>query len=254
MTLLTVDHLSKSFGGLAAVNDVSFHVDSGMIKGIIGPNGAGKTTLFNLIAGAITPDAGTVYFNGQAIHGLPQHAIAERNIARTFQNIKLFPHLSVLENVAAGRHTRTRSGFIAGMLSLPHTIREEAQAISRSREILELLGIAGLADTEAGSLPFGRQRVVEFARALALDPKLLLLDEPAAGLNNHETDEIAAIIRRIRTQGITVLIIEHDMSLIMDISDSILVLSSGKQIAEGPPADIQRNRDVIDVYLGADDA
>ncbi len=254
MKLLSVEHLTKAFGGLTAVNDVSFHVDAGMIKGIIGPNGAGKTTLFNLIAGAIRPDAGTVHFSGEPIHGLSQHRIASRRIARTFQNIKLFPHMTVLENVIAGRHTRTKATFIAGMLSLPHTMHEGAAAEAASREILDLLGIAPLAATEAGSLPFGRQRVVEFARALALDPTLLLLDEPAAGLNNHETDEIAALIRRIRAQGITVLIIEHDMSLIMEISDSILVLSSGQRIAEGPPAEIQRNRDVIDVYLGAADA
>ncbi|MBI4978716.1 MAG: ABC transporter ATP-binding protein [Spirochaetes bacterium] len=254
MKLLSVEHLSKSFGGLTAVNDVSFSVDTGMIKGIIGPNGAGKTTLFNLIAGALSPDTGTVHFADKPIHGLPQHRIAERRIARTFQNIKLFPHMTVLENVIAGRHTRTKAGFIAGMLSLPHTLSEETKAVAASRDILDLLGIAALADKEAGSLPFGRQRVVEFARALALDPELILLDEPAAGLNNHETDEIAAIIRRIRDLGITVLIIEHDMSLIMEISDSILVLSSGKQIAEGPPSEIQRNREVINVYLGAEDA
>jgi branched-chain amino acid transport system ATP-binding protein len=254
MALLEVTNLSKSFGGLRAVDDVSFSVSKDMIKGIIGPNGAGKTTLFNLISGSIMPDSGRIMFKGAPIHGLPQHRIAGKSIARTFQNIKLFQHMSVLENVMAGRHIRGKAGFFSGMLSLPWTLKEEKASRLRSMEILDLLGISGLSGLEAGSLPFGQQRIVEFGRALALGPELLLLDEPAAGLNMHETDVISGIIRTIRTSGITVVIIEHDMSLIMEISDDILVLSSGKKIAEGAPSSVQQNRDVISIYLGEDNA
>ncbi len=254
MNILEVKNLNRSFGGLHAVNNVSFSVDAAMIKGIIGPNGAGKTTLFNLIAGTIRPDSGTIHFKGSSIYGLPSHKIAEKRIARTFQNIKLFPHMSVLDNVIAGCHVQTKAGFIAGMLSLPTAVKEQKLAVDKAMKILELLNISNLADHEAGSLAFGRQRIVEFARSLALEPEILLLDEPAAGLNNHETDEVAHLIKKIRDSDITIIIIEHDMSLIMDISDNILVLSSGKQIAEGKPSEIQRNKEVIDIYLGADNA
>ncbi|MCU0847088.1 MAG: ABC transporter ATP-binding protein [Spirochaetes bacterium] len=252
--LLEVKNVSRAFGGLRAVDDVSFSVPKNSIKAIIGPNGAGKTTLFNLISGSLRPDSGRVFFNGRQIQGRPPHTIAARGVSRTFQNIKLFHNMTVLENVMVGRHTRSRSGFMAGIFNLPSCWREEREIENRSRGILDMLGVSGLAGMNAGNIAFGSQRIVEFARALALEPELLLLDEPAAGLNMHETAEIAEIIRKIREMGVTILIIEHDMSLIMDISDDIVVLSSGKMIAEGRPSDIQKNPEVIRIYLGEEDA
>jgi branched-chain amino acid transport system ATP-binding protein len=225
-----------------------------MIKAVIGPNGAGKTTLFNLISGALVPDAGEVHIDGTAIQGRPPYRIAQHGISRTFQNIKLFSHMSVLENVMVGRHIRSGAGFVPAMLRLPRTRREEREIREASLELLKLLGIEDLAGQEATSLPFGKQRIVEFARALATEPVLLLLDEPAAGLNIYETAQIADMITTIRGRGVTVLVIEHDMSLVMNISDEITVLSSGKKIAEGVPSDIQRNAEVIRVYLGEEDA
>jgi branched-chain amino acid transport system ATP-binding protein len=250
MTILEVAHLHKKFGGLHAVNDVSFGVAAGAIKAVIGPNGAGKTTLFNLITGALPPTAGRVRFNGQPIQDRKPHQIAARGIARTFQNIKLFHDMTALENVMVGRHLRSRVGFMASMLKLPWTRREEKQIRAKSMELLELLEIADYANVEATSLAFGQQRAVEFARALALEPALLLLDEPAAGLNIHETAEVGRLISRIRDLGITVLLVEHDMSLVMEISDEIVVLSFGQKIAEDGPTAIQNNAEVIKVYLG----
>ncbi|MFC1504001.1 ABC transporter ATP-binding protein [Spirochaetota bacterium] len=252
MNILTVNNLLKQFGGLNAVNNVSFGVEEGSIKGIIGPNGAGKTTLFNLISGALKPDEGEIYFRGEEIHGLQPHRIARKGISRTFQAVKLFSSMTVLENVMIGRHVRTKAGFIAGILSLPWTHREEKEIRSVAMDILNLLGIEELAYTEATSLPFGKQRVVEFARALATGPDFLLLDEPAAGLNINETTGMSRLIRTICDRGITVLIIEHDMSLIMDISDEIVVLNSGKKIAEGVPKDIRAHGEVINAYLGVE--
>jgi branched-chain amino acid transport system ATP-binding protein len=254
MDILDVKNLSRSFGGLRAVDEVSFTVRKNAIKAVIGPNGAGKTTLFNLISGSLAPDAGEVFVEGSAIHNLPPYRIARRGISRTFQNIKLFSNMTVLENVMIGRHIRSRTGFIPAMLHLPRTRREEREIRARSLEILGLLGIGDQAELDAASLPFGKQRIVEIARALATEPSLLLLDEPAAGLNMHETDLISGMIGKIRDMGITVLVIEHDMSLVMNISDEIVVLSSGKKIAEGAPAEIQRNEEVIRVYLGEEDA
>ncbi|HQL81823.1 MAG TPA: ABC transporter ATP-binding protein [Spirochaetota bacterium] len=254
MSFLTIQGLSRSFGGLRAVDDVSFSVERNMIKAVIGPNGAGKTTLFNLISGALAPDSGEVAVDGSPIQGRPPYRIARRGISRTFQNIKLFTHMSVLENVMIGRHIRTRAGFVQAMLRLPGARREEREIREKSMDILKLLGIDDLAGQEASSLPFGKQRIVEFARALATDPVLLLLDEPAAGLNIYETAHISDMITTIRERGVTVLVIEHDMSLVMNISDEITVLSSGKKIAEGVPSEIQRNPEVIRVYLGEEDA
>ena len=250
MTLLELSRLHKRFGGLHAVSDVSFGVDKGVIKAVIGPNGAGKTTLFNLITGALTATSGTVRFNGREIQGKPTHQIAACGIARTFQNIKLFHDMTTLENVMVGRHLRSSAGFISSMLHMPWTLREEKSIRHRSMELLELLDIGDYADVEATSLAFGQQRAVEFARALALEPTLLLLDEPAAGLNIHETAEVGRLITRIRDLGITVLLVEHDMSLVMDISDEIVVLSFGEKIAEDVPSAIQNNHEVIKVYLG----
>jgi branched-chain amino acid transport system ATP-binding protein len=254
MPLLEISHLHRSFGGLHAVNDVSFSVTQGAIKGVIGPNGAGKTTLFNLISGAIRPDSGSVVFDGKPIHHLPPHRIAGSGIMRTFQNIKLFAKMTVLENVMIGRHTRSRAGMLSGILGLPHSRREEKEIREQSLALLDTLGIAHLAAADAQSLSFGQQRHVELARALAGEPALLLLDEPAAGLTMQETARLGETIRAIRDKGITILLVEHDMSLVMDVSDEICVLSFGRLIAEGAPRDIQKNREVVRVYLGDENA
>ncbi len=252
--LLETRSLHRSFGGVHAVKDVSFGVPAGAIKAVIGPNGAGKTTLFNLIAGTLAPQRGEVVFQGKPITGRKPHAVAALGIARTFQTTKLFPHMTVLENVMVGRHTRTRSGFLAGMLNLPGTWREHRQTEEKARALLDDLGLSAHAGETAGNLPFGRQRLVEFARALATEPALLLLDEPAAGLNIYETQELSKLILKIRATGVTCLVVEHDMSLVMNISDEVVVLDQGQKIAEGPPAAIQRHPEVIRVYLGDDHA
>jgi branched-chain amino acid transport system ATP-binding protein len=252
--LLETKNLHRSFGGVHAVRDVSFQVPAGAIKAIIGPNGAGKTTLFNLIAGTLTPHQGAVLFRSRPITAWKPHAVAALGIARTFQTTKLFPHMTVLENVMMGRHTRTRAGFVAGMLSLPWTWREHRETTEKASAILKDLGLGMHAGEPAANLPFGRQRLVEFARALATEPALLLLDEPAAGLNIYETQELAQLILKIRERGVTCLVVEHDMSLVMNISDEVVVLDQGQKIAEGPPSAIQRHPEVIRVYLGDDHA
>ncbi|GAB4373450.1 MAG: ABC transporter ATP-binding protein [Deltaproteobacteria bacterium] len=248
--LLSVRGLSKSFGGVHAVDDVSFDVPRGAIKALIGPNGAGKTTLFNLVSGFLRPERGSIRFDGEELLGLQPHRIAARGMTRTFQQIRLFPKMSVLETVMVGCHLRSRGEFLAGMMSLPFTRREEKRVREESLEILDQLGIADLAEAEAVSLPYGKQRIVELGRALACRPRILLLDEPAAGLNMSETAEMGRQIARIREMGVTVLLVEHDMALVMDISDEIVVLSYGKKIAEDEPKAIQRNPEVIRVYLG----
>jgi len=250
LALLEIENLNRRFGGLQAVHDVSFNVERGKIKAIIGPNGAGKTTLFNLIAGNLPADSGTIHFNKSRINGRKPYQIAAKGLSRTYQNIKLFQGMTALENVMVGRHIRSRAGFMAGMLNLPWTWSEERQIREKAMEFLDLLGVADCADTEISNLSFGQQRGVEFARALATEPALLLLDEPAAGLNIYETVEIGRLIAKIRESGITVLLVEHDMSLVMDISDEIVVLSFGEKIAEDLPHNIQRNEEVIRIYLG----
>jgi branched-chain amino acid transport system ATP-binding protein len=254
MALLEIKNLNKHFGGLHAVNDVSFSVEQGMIKGLIGPNGAGKTTLFNLVSGSIKPDSGSVNFDGKPIHSLAPHAIASCGIMRTFQNIKLFAKMTVLENVMIGRHIRSRAGIMSGILSLPHSWKEEKNIRERSLAMLDMLGVSHLAHADALSLAFGQQRHVELARALAGEPVLLLLDEPAAGLNIQETGHLGETIRKIRDSGVTILLVEHDMSLVMDVSDEINVLSFGQMIAQGKPRDIQKNAEVVRVYLGDENA
>lgn len=251
--MLELKNVHKYFGGLHAVNNVSFSVNEGAIKAVIGPNGAGKTTLFNLIAGVLDPSRGSITFQGRQLQGLKPHKIASLGMSRTFQNIKLFHGMSALENVMLGRHIRSGSGFLAGMFNAPWTWKEEKDIRGKSMELLHLLEIEQYADTEATSLAFGQQRAVEMARALATEPELLLLDEPAAGLNIYETAEVARLIGRIREMGITVLLVEHDMSLVMDISDEIVVLSFGEKIAEDVPEAIQQNSDVIRVYLGEEE-
>lgn len=254
MSLLEVKNISKRFGGLQAVKDVSFGVEQGSIKAVIGPNGAGKTTLFNLVSGFLAPDSGAIVYRDAPIHGKPPHEIAAQGLSRTFQHIRLFAHMTALENVMVGRHVRSRAGFVAGMLNLPWTGREEKEIRERALEIMGFMGIAGLADADAVSLSYGQQRAVELARALAGGPSLLLLDEPAAGLNMRETADMAKLINRVRDLGITVLIVEHDMSLVMNISDEILVLSYGETIADDVPRAVQSNPEVVRVYLGEDDA
>jgi branched-chain amino acid transport system ATP-binding protein len=251
--LLEVRDLGRRFGGLQAVADLSFTVPAGVIKAVIGPNGAGKTTLFNLISGYALPDTGSVRFRGEEVRGLPAHELAGRGMARTFQQIQLVPGMSVLDNVLTGRHRHTRTGFFSGMLRLPGTVRESRAARVRCLETLAFLGLADLADADAVRLAYGRQRLVELARALACDPALLLLDEPAAGLNMRETEDLAGTIRRISATGLTVLLVEHDMGLVMNISQEILVLGAGRRIAEGEPRAIQRNPDVIRIYLGEEE-
>jgi branched-chain amino acid transport system ATP-binding protein len=252
--LLKTSHLNRYFGGLHAVNNVSFAVRRGLIKGIIGPNGAGKTTLFNLIAGTIKPDSGEVYFKDRPITHLREFRIACLGISRTFQTTKLFHHMTVCENVMVGRHMKTRAGFIAGILNLPFTWKEEQHIRKRSLDILSSLGLSDYADEDALNLPFGKQRLVEIARALATEPELLLLDEPAAGLNIYESEKLAELILTIKEWGITILLVEHDISLVMGICDEVLVLDQGKKLAEDTPLEIQKNQEVINIYLGeADD-
>ena len=254
MALLEVKNLSKRFGGLQAVKDVSFSVEQGSIKAVIGPNGAGKTTLFNLVSGFLAPDTGAVLYRDMPIHTKRPHEIAAQGLSRTFQHIRLFAHMTALENVMVGRHVRSRAGFMAGMLNLPWTWREEREVRDKAAELLDFLGIGSLAHAEATSLSYGQQRAVELARALASGPAMLLLDEPAAGLNMRETVDTAKLISKIRDLGITVLIVEHDMSLVMNISDEIIVLSYGEKIADDKPHAVQNNPEVVRVYLGEDDA
>jgi branched-chain amino acid transport system ATP-binding protein len=252
--LLSVRGLSKRFGGIHAVDDVSFDVPQGAIMALIGPNGAGKTTLFHLVSGFLPPDRGSVVFDGADVLGLMPHQIAARGMARTFQQIRLFPKMSVLENILVGRHLHSRGGFLACMLHLPFTRREERGVREAGREILTFLGLSTQADAEAVRLSYGQQRMVELGRALACEPKILLLDEPAAGLNIRETAEMGKLISRIRDRGVTVFLVEHDMSLVMDISDEIIVLCYGQKIAENIPSAIQQDPDVIRIYLGEGDA
>jgi branched-chain amino acid transport system ATP-binding protein len=251
-TLLTVDNVRRSFGGLVAVDKVSFGIYAGQIKAIIGPNGAGKTTLFNLISGLLPPETGRITFKQRSITGWPPYKIARAGISRTFQNPSLFLQMSVLENVMVGRHARTRWEFAACCLRWPGQASEERAIAKAAMEQLEKVGLAAMAAAPAGALAFGQRRMVELARALATEPELLLLDEPASGLNTRETGELGTLIGKIRDQGITILLVEHDMSLVMEVSDDILVLNNGTPIAEGPPTVIQNNQTVISVYLGED--
>jgi branched-chain amino acid transport system ATP-binding protein len=248
--LLDAERLTKSFGGVRAVQEVSFSVRSGQIKGIIGPNGAGKTTLFNLITGVYRPDGGSIRFDGETCAGLAPNQMAARGIARTFQNVELFERMTVLENVMVGRHPRTRAGFIGAAFRLRRARREERLIREKALEILRFAGIADKADWVSSALPFGLQRLLEIARALATEPRLLLLDEPASGLNAVETRDLGRLLGRIRERGITVLLVEHDMSLTMEICDEILVMDYGRPLAEGTPREIQRNPQVIAAYLG----
>ena len=252
MALLDVQNVRRSFGGLVAVDKASFTVEPGRIKALIGPNGAGKTTLFNIVSGLLATETGQIRFKDRRINGLRPYQIARAGIARTFQNPSLFLQMSVIENVMVGQHVRTRAGFASCCLRLPWQQREERAIRDAAMKQLEFVGLAHLAEVSAGSLTFGQRRMVELARALATEPALALLDEPASGLNNRETADLGALILRMRDTGVTVLLVEHDMSLVMDISDDIVVLHNGTSIAQGPPSAIQNDPRVVAVYLGDD--
>jgi branched-chain amino acid transport system ATP-binding protein len=252
VTILEIKDVGKSFGGVTAVDGVSCAVKAGQICALIGPNGAGKTTLFNIITGIYAPDVGQVYFQGRRISGYKPYQIARLGITRTFQNLQIFGNMTVRENVMVGRHLQTRTGLLNAALGLPASRRENMDTYRIADQLLYEVGLAHLADDNAANLALGEQRLLEIARAMALKPRLLLLDEPAAGLPGGETRELEKVIIRLREQGTSILLVEHDMETVMSLADNIVVMDFGRKIAEGSPSQIQKNSKVIKAYLGED--